>query len=517
MEKYNIIDSRSELSPEQIEKGRNFNSVKQKASIQKKLSFNKNLYYGLGSALVVVVAVFLLTKNTSEITITDKPVNKKENNVLKSDSNQLASYIVNTSEETIINYKTGSSIKILKDAFVDSIGKSITGEVEIKYREFHNVGEIILADIPMSYDSANEKKHFESAGMFEIYAFKDGKRIFIKEDKPIEVNMISLNDDKGKFNKYYLDEKTRKWQYISKDVPKIIEKKNQLAELKAKNNEKFDLVKPIEKNIKRQQIRINVDYKEFPELKAFKNILFEVSPKNKNFDPSTSKVAWEDVLLQKIEGSSDYLIKFAARKLSCEIIAYPVMDSKDFKEAKANWDLAYQKYNDDLKNRKKAEKDLQMKLKDEILANEAKLRAFQQMQIKNLRIVQFQNKVEDMVYRIFQVRNFGIWNSDCPQSMPQGALVNARFESINGKELSIAKIFLVEKGKNAVYSLYNFGQIQFNPNADNIIIAVTTVNTMAYFTVEDFKNIPAKTKNYTFVLRIIEKSEYSPSDISKLI
>ncbi|MEI7596960.1 MAG: hypothetical protein WCK02_14525 [Bacteroidota bacterium] len=517
MEKYNIIDNRPELSLEQVENGRNFNKAKQKALTQKKLTLNKNLYYGLGSVLVIVVAAFLLTRNSAPLIVADKPVGKMESIGLYSDSNQLTSYIVNSTEETILNYKTGSIIKIPKDAFVDSTGAPVSGEVEIKYREFHNVGEIILADISMTYDSANEQKHFESAGMFEIYAFKDGKRIFIKEDKPIEVNLISLNDNKEKFNKYYLDDKTNKWQYVSKDVPTIVEQKKQLAAAAAKDKEKFDLVKPIEKNKKRQQLKINVDYAEFPELKVFNNILFEVSPKNKNYDVNTSKIAWEDILLEKIEGTSDYLIKLANRKTSCEIIAYPVLESKDFSLAKANWDVAYDKYNSDLKLRKKAEKDLARKLKAEIAESEARIREFQELQRQNQRIIQFQNRNEDLVYRTFQVRNFGIWNSDCPQTMPQEAIVNATYKTEDGKTVGIVKVFLVESGKNALYTLYSGEKVYFNPKTDNSLIVITSDNSLAYYSKDDFKSVPNKAKQHTFVLKVIKKEKYSASDIVSLI
>ncbi|HRD40305.1 MAG TPA: hypothetical protein PLC65_16880, partial [Bacteroidia bacterium] len=80
---------------------------------------------------------------------------------------------------------TKSKIKVPQNAFVNKAGPDIIGDVEIQYREMHDQADIIASGIPMTYDSAGTKYHFESAGMFDIKASQNGEQVFLKHGKQI--------------------------------------------------------------------------------------------------------------------------------------------------------------------------------------------------------------------------------------------------------------------------------------------------------------------------------------------
>lgn len=105
----------------------------------------------------------------------------------------------------VFKLKNGSNIHVPAGAFIDKFGQPVKGKVEIKYREFHNAADIIASGIPMHYDSAGTRHHFESGGMFEIRGNQNGEPVFLANGKNIDVNMVSYNKDKN-FNHYYLDE-----------------------------------------------------------------------------------------------------------------------------------------------------------------------------------------------------------------------------------------------------------------------------------------------------------------------
>ena len=117
--------------------------------------------------------------------------------------------------------ENGSEICIPKGAFVNQKGERIHSDVEIKYREFHKAAEIIASGIPMDYDSAGVKHHFESAGMFEIRAYqKNGQEVFLANDKSIQVNMAADSNEEG-YNHYYLEEQfdlKPKWKLLGQSI-----------------------------------------------------------------------------------------------------------------------------------------------------------------------------------------------------------------------------------------------------------------------------------------------------------
>ncbi|MGJ8661952.1 MAG: hypothetical protein ACSHXL_07935, partial [Bacteroidota bacterium] len=65
--------------------------------------------------------------------------------------------------------------------------KSEAGEpVQLKIREFRDKSSAFLAGIPMDFGNNSA---FESAGMIEIRAEKNGKQVLLTENKPMEVNL----------------------------------------------------------------------------------------------------------------------------------------------------------------------------------------------------------------------------------------------------------------------------------------------------------------------------------------
>lgn len=112
---------------------------------------------------------------------------------------------LDANQSKVLKLKNGSNIHVPASAFVNKYGQPIKGKVKIKYREFHNAADIIASGLPMNYDSAGIRYHFESGGMFELRGSQQGKPVFIADNKDVEVNMVSYNKDK-RFNHYFLDE-----------------------------------------------------------------------------------------------------------------------------------------------------------------------------------------------------------------------------------------------------------------------------------------------------------------------
>ena len=511
MEKYNINEDRAELTQEQFEEGMDFSKVKKIASKKARSSFNKKLAIGLGILILGVTALLFLTKDA-------KQIEESSNVTLKTKANQVQEFSVDGSRDTTILFNSGSLIKIQANTFVDSARNPIVGLVELKYREFHNVGEIILARIPMTYDSAGTEYHFESAGMFELNAFQNGKPVFITNDKSIEVSLASLDKSGTKFNQYYLDPASQKWNYTGEDFPTIVGLTDS-AKLIDSAKSGFDVIKPIVKKKNQQQFTISISYDEYPELKAFDNVLFEVSPETKNFDPSTAKMKWDDVDVERIGKTNSYKLTFVGNSKTYEIIAYPVVEKNNLKKSQAKFEQLYANYKTQSGIRDNVDKDIERKLQSQLSVSQKAVNYFKALaqSRENKRLAENAATTEEIIYRSFQVKNFGIWNSDCPSSMPQEAIVKAKYVDESGQEVKIAVVYLVETGRNALFTLYEGKKVYFNPEKDNTIIVMTKDNSLGIFTKDQFKYLDKDTKEFTFKLKIVKKEYYMPADFLDII
>ena len=135
-----------------------------------------------------------------------------------------------------ISLSSGTTITVPSDAFQTINGEDVSGKVDIHYREFHNISDIMLSGITMVYEDGD----FESAGMFEIRAFSNGDELALKPNKSIDVDLASYKS--GNFNQYNLDEKTKKWNFIEKSKPRKNQRK--LDKL-SKNDSIMKAFKPV--------------------------------------------------------------------------------------------------------------------------------------------------------------------------------------------------------------------------------------------------------------------------------
>ena len=511
MKKYNIKINRPELVQSEIENGMDFSKLKSNSTTKSKWLSTKIV----AGFVVVSIAILAVIWFGNKIGNSESAEQAK----LPTNINVADTFIVNAEKDTTLLYKSGSRIKIPANAFVDENGKEIKGNVKVKYREFHNVGEILLADIPMTYDSAGKQMYFESAGMFDVGASQNGNPVFIKQNKSLDISLATLDTTKDKFNKYLLDTKTNKWQFIDKDEPYLYPKPLIQTAIKyGKGIDTFQVrraVKPLKSRL------FTVDAEGRPDLEIYNNVVFEITEDCKTFNPDESKTEWYLVEFEKIKETDKYKVTFSFPHTGImrtyEVIARPLKD-KNMDNAIKKYDIAYQKWQQKLT-------DSERKYDDSLIKENEKFKdVFQKyLALQNMNEALYNKQVakageaSQVVYRTFQIKQFGIWNSDCPQSMPQGIEVLANFETTNGAKINISAVYLIEKGKNAMYNLYVPKKLSFNPDAENILLVITSKGKLGWIKNDVFQSIGKTTKNFIFKLNILDKETYTSTDINSLL
>ncbi len=477
-----------------------------------------------------------------------------------------STYMVNSETGGTIIHPSGTEIIIDDYSFVDSNGNEIQGDVEIRYREFHDQLDILLSGIPMEYDSAGTTYNFESAGMMDIQGYQNGKPIFIKHEKPLTISMHSENPDPD-FNIYYLDEQAGNWNYKGKDdvlanMPEdaqiesglspdeITEKLNQLepkvelaennkqkaqSELNTATNQvktitKEEPVKPRKVNPANNNFDLAVKPEEFPELAIYKNIQFEVSPDDKNFSPEVYNIKWTDAEITEKQKGKTYNLTLSKGNDVRTFEVYPAFEGKNYDAAMTVFNEKFKIYDQKLQLRKKAEAEKKAEY-------EAKLSEWERLRNEQLQLMaQYKEattytggeddgkkkkeriSVRTKIARVFAVVTFGIWNADKTiPAKPSGQRVAASFVNQRLEPVLLSQVQLIERSRNSVYNFPSteFHKIQWDPEENNVIVAVSPTGKVGFCDAQYMRSISKDDKRHTFKLKMLEGDHLSATELRK--
>jgi hypothetical protein len=516
MDKPKIIIDRKQATEAEANQYKNFDQLLKSHAAAKAMKFKMNLFKGFIGASVVAGIVALVVLNND-----DAPailhINQQDS-LVKSDRpfpNIPVVYdtlIVNANERSVIKISSGTVITIEANTLVDSLGNTINGNVELRYREFRDMIDVFVAGIPMDYDSAGVKRHFESAGMFELLAVQNKNEVFIKNGKTITIDFASQFTE-DKYNIYTYNPDDKKWTFISRDSSNMKVKMQQSIIAKPEN---AAIYKPQLANPKKQHIKLDIVESEFPEFAMYKNVLFQIDDKQ-SIDPSKDMAEWDDVRVDRKENGT-YLLHFERGKEVKEFACSPVFASADYVQAKKVFDEEYKASQEIIKNKEKEKKALAKKFDDEQKSQVNSLNFF-----RNVGASASKNDVAtSLINRQFSISKFGVYNSDCPSSLPQGALLAADFtdkKDVDKKSLKISKAYLVEKSKNALFTYYQVNTFSYNPASTNVMWALTEDNKLAVFSAADFKKlkVAGKGEKHKFEMNIVTVDFTSVAQIRKYL
>jgi hypothetical protein len=444
---------------------------------------------------------------------------------------------VNAEKGATLDFKTGSKLNIPKNAFVDANGKPVSGQVELRYREFHDAADFFVSGIPMTYDSAGTRYQFASAGMMEMLAFKDGQPVGMAPGKSVNVELASAY--KGtEYNLYKLDTVHNNWSCLGKDKvqqtagepkTKMAVKENGLAqkeaalketpaykETEAKQEEAKQVKetqiaalpkpepepkKPVKANKDKFSFNFDIDLKDFPEFAVYKNIVWEVGPENKAFGQANfndvNKTEWEDATIK--EGNKkgeNYILTLQKGSKKSELVVYPVLEGKNYETAIKEFEGRFAKYNATLDKRKTDEKKIEEEYQAKILAQKKKQEELEAKWKKELEEQEARLSTEEKVMRVFRISSFGVYNCDNPSAYPKGVLCNALLTNDRNAKLMCYDVYLVDNKRNSLftYSKNPLSTFSFDPASKNILWTVEN-GVLYYVNPEGFKNIENGTQN----------------------
>jgi hypothetical protein len=565
--KYNFKFNPPELSSEQINKHQSFDDLmaqfetapapKQPAKVVRMRSVRRNIAYMAGVGAAAMIAIFAyFTIGTSNIErqvaerLLAQPYIFPQLEKLQKNYN---AFTIEGTEGGVLEYESGSKVIVPANAFVDENGEALSGEIEIRFKEYHDFVDFFIAGIPMKYDSAGTNQ-LVSAGMIDIQAFQNGTPVAL--NKPLDIELASTIDynPAHTYNIYKLDTEKRNWVYDGVDVIEpvlsgdlktqmdkilsdnevqddLMNVSNQIAAIRAEQSAelaKIEQTLPLpEKPLKPEQANpenfvtnfeftdiAKADEKLNEQIEKYGSLLWEVSKEQAvEFEIAYNPAAdWEDVKLEKTGNGLSYkitLINAIEGGKNLDLIVNPVLTGQDYQNALAEFDAQMKAFGEAQEERaaalnaRKAELALQMQ--ERLAELEAKKQSYEN-KLANYRQKGYQRLLtEEMtnqkIINKFQVTSLGIWNCDRP--IPQGLVtIQAKFQDEAGQPVEYKNAYLVNKKRNTVAHFLTTGnqsgKMNFFNDTENLMWIVNKDGQLSIVRPEDFKAIEGNTHTFSF-------------------
>lgn len=433
--------------------------------------------------------------------------------------------IDNPSKANTLTTKSGNTIAIPANAFVNKTGETISTPVKIEYKEYESAAEIIASGIPMYVKNSNgESGWMQSAGMFDINGYSNNEAVEIAPDKTLEVNYVS--NIEGDYDAWRLDEDKGDWVNIGATTSEPINDNTTVTEVQEEtrvetraialrshggstslqgsdgNMYYSTITRPVKafSNIDKSNklVFTDLDISQCPKVKKQKEIAVVYAGKNSQEAPKNNawinQSKWHKKILSPTKEKDIYKLSLYGNKMY-SIPVQVIPDPITMERMNADYQKALAVYNRNLLSQQAATQTA--------AANNANT---------------FNRKISIPQFAIYNY-DFLLKNKD---NIP--LLADFNFENATDDLRKATTIYLVTKGDKAVIRLpkKDWNKFRFNPKDDNKLIAVLPENKAAIFKQSSFKKekksmIASKGKNYVFELESREESVESLEDLEGLL
>ncbi len=299
----------------------------------------------------------------------------------------------------------------------------------------------------------------------------------------------------------------------------------------------FKLVKPTKLVAAKNTFKLAVNPNQFPELGVYKDVVFEIPEVQfSSLPPNFEDTTYDNVRIYRSKNPGYYdftLVRTYIRKdpkiyniTNCR----PVFKEKDYTAAMATYNKLYTQYQNRYKGKMISEDREQQQLNEAEVQGQQAYAKYEKSKVefakKQAEAWEKQNKVsyiQSVGYRVFQVREFGMYNSDCPSNMPTGATVLASVTDDKGKTISYNSLYMVDHSRNALYTIYTSNgkaNLSYNPESSTTFWVVTSDGKIAMLEPEKVQKLNPQKKGInqlTFAMRVSEKEMKTENEIADFL
>jgi len=441
---------------------------------------NKYLYI----VIAIVIVIILLLKNCNGIV---KEANAFEaqkpyvNPPFKNALIERTTYNIDAAQGAEIVHGT-TKITIPTCAFLDSTGNVVQDSVQLGYREVLNPTQIMLSGVSMDAEEGSGN-YFESAGMMEMVAYRNGEELYTNPDCMITVAMQSLKPE-ADYNVYSLDTTNRKWvEYESNIKPEQIKvpvstfvEPNYAA--LAKKAGVINPLKPVKKNKKLYQFKFKTDFTKYPEINIYNGVQWEFAghkaSENPAKNPWVMSAYWHEMEIVKRKSNGIYVLRLVSGEKVFKTTVKAVFDEEDMEYAEYVFNQKYTEYRKFIDQKKEEARKWQLQQKRYELSRDFS--------------------------REFRVNQFGWCNIDRIMKY-ENQLLTVDFK-LKSKKHGVDRIFVLVDSMNSVieYNAANFDKFRLIIPGKKKMVVIDSVADVYIVSNSAFEKIKPKDTQHTFKL-----------------
>ncbi len=406
----------------------------------------------------------------------------------------------------VIDYPSGSRLVIPAAAFMDDRGKLVGGEVEIHYRELHDYIDFFVSGIPMAYDSLGMQRYLTSAGMVEVFAEKNGRRLRLAPGKAVQVELrseVTVSDyfTLPNYYVYLLDTVNRTWEYQNIDILQFAEDDEwepgaadspqrrwqqelrwleadydlALQELQANNPVPAAPVPPRQATGDLPTLELDFVNGGLPldptsDLQAddlnylHAGTIWEILPESPEIDSRAFRVEWQQVKLRRLNAQQfELTLQHSANEET--LLVAPVLLGADYQRALNKYEQEQAAYDAQVAVRERQISEERDSIQAMFTARKAELQATLSEQL-NSRPGPLRRKVINR----FVVTTFGIWNCAQPTNAPE-TVTGVNYVLDNGEAIENTTAYVVNEAQNTIfrYLASSNAPVGITPTADNLL------------------------------------------------
>ena len=370
-----------------------------------------------------------------------------------------------------LHQPNGTHVAIPENAFVDEKGKTVKGNIELKFREFHTAQSILMSGIPMQM-LGERNKYMESLGMMELRAFKNGKELSLKKGKAINVDLASTETPNKDFNLYLL-EGDKEWK--------------ETGSFKTVNNDRRDsafvnLIALPETPESPDPDSTDVVFTlNGSHLKSYKGVEWKLVKSKKEPVPYWAfRLNWDKIKIVEVKGKKklfDLTFNYSQKnyngktvKQTVTVRARPLLTGKELKLAKAAYKEEFESY---------------------------------QLMAAKLELEEERLEQESSVLNRFAINKMGVFNIDCVKNLDVYAMVELEFDfqANVSAEFNKVMVMMVMEEINAVvkYNAFDWDDVSVIDTHTELIMVLPD-GIIARVSAEEFKkkiNTTTTSKHFT--------------------
>lgn len=248
----------------------------------------------------------------------------------------------------VFHQPTGTHIVIPAGVLVDKNGQEVTGDVELKFREFQDANEIFLSGIPMQFGEERDQ-YMSSGGMMELRVEQNGEELELRSGEEVQVELANAMGVKDPdFRLFFLTDDLnwdsgRDFEVVNND-----RRDSALAALPEAPARPFNPDPDSSDFI----FEIAADYRKMPHLKTWKGVTWKLKDSRGDLTPEQAlSVIWSSVDIK--EKGDQFEIKIVSeqpfyngkiRRFETTLIASPLLDGDELLAAREKFQEDLEKY-----------------------------------------------------------------------------------------------------------------------------------------------------------------------------